>query len=79
VRRRAPAIGGGFVGQEAVVTDALGPGKQGFVTFRGEQWQAVSEWELPPGARVRVAGKDGPVLRVEPHGGAAGSQAPGQA
>jgi membrane-bound serine protease (ClpP class) len=65
VRRRRPAIGG-IVGQEAEVTDAMGPGKQGFVRYQGERWQAVSEWELQPGQRVVIRGKDGPVLRVEP-------------
>ncbi|MCA1812458.1 MAG: nodulation protein NfeD [Halobacteriales archaeon] len=68
-RRRKPAISTEVVGLEAHVTAPVGPGKQGFVTFRGEEWQAVSEWELQPGQRVVVRGKDGPVLRVEPTGG----------
>jgi membrane-bound serine protease (ClpP class) len=65
-RQRAPVISTDVVGQEAQVTEPVGPGKQGFVTFRGESWQAASEWELQPGQRVVIRGKDGPVLRVEP-------------
>lgn len=65
VRRRKPAIGG-IEGEAATVTDAIGPGKPGFVAYQGERWQAVSDWELQPGERVVIRGKDGPVLRVEP-------------
>jgi membrane-bound serine protease (ClpP class) len=67
VRRRAP-LNTGPEGEEAVVTAPIGPGQQGFVTLRGEAWQAVSDWDLKPGAKVVVRGKDGPVLRVEPQG-----------
>lgn len=64
-RRRVPYLAG-LEGQEAVVTRALGPGKPGFVTLQGEEWQAVSDWEVAAGEPVVVRGKDGPVLRVEP-------------
>lgn len=64
-RKQIP-LNADVVGQEAEALEPFGPGKTGFVTFRGEQWQAVSEWELAAGERVVVRSKDGPVLRVEP-------------
>lgn len=64
-RRRKPFLGR-MEGEEAEVTEALGPGRAGFVRYQGEVWQATSDWELHAGERVVIRGKDGPVLRVEP-------------
>lgn len=65
VRQQKPLFAG-MEGREATVTEPLGPGKEGFVTFEGERWQARSDWAVEPGQRVVIRGKDGPVLRVEP-------------
>jgi membrane-bound serine protease (ClpP class) len=64
-RRQKPYMAA-LEGREAVVSQAIAPGGAGFVTFEGEQWQAVSDWALAVGERVVVRSKDGPVLRVEP-------------
>ncbi len=41
-------------------------GDRGVVRFEGEVWEARSSRALPPGARVRVTGREGLVLLVEP-------------
>ncbi|RLI30039.1 MAG: hypothetical protein DRO46_01350 [Candidatus Hecatellales archaeon] len=34
--------------------------------MKGERWMAVSGVEVKAGSLVRVVGKEGPILRVEP-------------
>jgi membrane-bound serine protease (ClpP class) len=63
VRRRTPIVGR-MVGEPAAVVDGLQPGEKGYVMFRGELWQALSDEPLPGDARVFVTGLDGIVLRV---------------
>ncbi len=41
-------------------------GHRGVVRFEGEIWEARSDRVLRPGTRVRVTGREGLVLRVEP-------------
>ncbi|MCX8205085.1 MAG: nodulation protein NfeD [Candidatus Nezhaarchaeota archaeon] len=53
------------VGRVAVALDELGPSKKGFVMCDGEYWEAVSKERVASGERVRVVGKEGPVLVVE--------------
>jgi membrane-bound serine protease (ClpP class) len=64
--RRRPIVSGteGMVGGTAKVIDWSGD--TGFVWFQGERWSAVSSRPLSPGEQVRVLGRDGLSLRVEP-------------
>ena len=64
-RRRRP-LELGFVGEEAEVETEVAPGKDGFVVLRGELWKARSQKKIGRGERVRITGKDGPLLIVEP-------------
>jgi len=64
-RRRRP-MELGFVGEEAEVETEVAPGKDGFVVLRGELWKARSHKKIGRGERVRITGKEGPLLIVEP-------------
>jgi membrane protein implicated in regulation of membrane protease activity len=57
-----------YLNQEAVVTQAIPPGESGRVYCRGSLWpaQCVQTINLPPGTRVRVAGRVNITLLVEP-------------
>lgn len=64
-RRRAVAIG------PTTLSGAAGrvvswSGERGLVSLQGEDWQARSSGPLAPGQRVRVAGREGLALIVEP-------------
>lgn len=62
-RRRRP-FEMGIIGETA---QALGEIKgEGFVRLRGEIWRARSREEISDGERVKVIGKEGPILIVEP-------------
>jgi membrane-bound serine protease (ClpP class) len=58
------------VGKTGRALDDLPPGAGGFVMVEGEYWEArnVSEKPIRRGEKVRVIGKDGSVLLVEPLG-----------
>jgi membrane-bound serine protease (ClpP class) len=45
---------------------AIGPDGEGWARIGGEQWRVRCESVLPAGARVRVVGRDGLLLRVTP-------------
>jgi len=45
---------------------AIGPDGEGWARIGGEQWRVRCESALPAGARVRVVGRDGLLLRVTP-------------
>ncbi|WP_430388929.1 NfeD family protein [Dyella sp. 20L07] len=45
---------------------AVDAGGEGWARIAGEQWRVRSESALPVGARVRVIGRDGLLLRVRP-------------
>jgi len=64
-RRRKP-FQAGVVGEEAEVEGEIAPGKDGFVRFKGELWKARSKVKVAGGSRVKIVGKEGPVLIVEP-------------
>jgi membrane-bound serine protease (ClpP class) len=66
VRHRAPIVGA-TIGQPATVVDGLRAKEKGYVMFRGELWQAITDEELPRDAKVYVVGLDGIVLRVSSH------------
>ena len=63
VRHRTPIVGE-MVGLPAVVKDGLRPGEKGYVTHRGELWQAVSDENLPAESKAYIRAVDGIVLRV---------------
>lgn len=64
--RRRPATTGdtSLVGAEARVI--AWEGAVGDVEFRGERWHARGAAGLTPGRKVRIAGRDGLTLRVDP-------------
>ena len=64
-RRRKPFIGG-LIGETAEAEEDLKPELPGFVKLRGERWRARCNREVKAGQLVKVVGKDGPVLLVEP-------------
>ena len=66
-RRRRIQVGAEtLIGAEATVTTACRP--LGQARLGGELWQARCEAGADPGRRVRVVGRDGLVLLVEPLG-----------
>jgi len=66
VRHRNPIVGL-TIGQPATIVDGLSPGQKGYVLFRGELWQAVSDEALPRDAKAYISGVDGLVLHVSSH------------
>ncbi len=63
VRHRTPIVGE-MIGLPAIVKDGLRPGEKGYVTHRGELWQAVSDENLPAESKAYIRAVDGIVLRV---------------
>lgn len=63
-RRKVVSDDASMVGAEGEVLSWSGG--HGTVHIHGERWQARGDAELPPGARVRVRGRDGLTLSVEP-------------
>ncbi len=63
---RRPRLGGGdeLIGAEAVAEAAFDG--RGHVHYAGERWNAEAERPVWAGQRVRVVGKEGLTLRVEP-------------
>lgn len=64
--RKRPVLGGSeeLPGMRGEILEA---GAQGaWMRLRGERWRVISELPLQRGQRVRVAGRTGLVLRVEP-------------
>ncbi len=53
-----------FIGREAVVVEAVGPGAPGKVELNGVNWGAVSDTAFAKGERVKVSRRDGLVLTV---------------
>jgi membrane-bound serine protease (ClpP class) len=64
--RRRPVITGkeALIGAEGVVV--AWQGDEGRVRVKGEIWRAHAPRALAPGARIKVVGRDGLVLTVEP-------------
>ncbi len=63
VRRRQPSVGEP-VGESAIVTEPIPKGTKGYVRYKGELWQAVSEEDLVADAKVFIRKVDGIVLLV---------------
>jgi membrane-bound serine protease (ClpP class) len=64
LRKKKPVIGE-FIGETAQTIDPLGPGKIGYVRYKGEYWKARSEEEIEPKAEVEITGKVREVLLVK--------------
>ena len=54
-----------FVGKNATVVEAILPGQEGRVEFRGCTWAAEADAEIPVGTRVRIRSKENITLGVE--------------
>jgi len=55
-----------LLGEEGVVTMALGGGGEGMIRVHGELWRASSNQNIPVGEKVRVLRVEGLKLDVEP-------------
>lgn len=53
-----------FVGQTAVVEEEISVEKPGKVSFKGAEWQAMSDQKLKAGQRVEIVGKESIKLKV---------------
>lgn len=65
--RRRPVVTGGEAMIGALGEVVAWDGMEGRVRVKGEIWQARSRHKLHAGAQIRVVGRDGLVLTVEPH------------
>ncbi len=64
--RRSKPIQFGVIGKEGKAQDDILPEQVGHTLVEGELWAARSSQYIKAGSKVRVIGKDGPVLIVEP-------------
>jgi membrane-bound serine protease (ClpP class) len=66
--QRRPAVSGseGLVGAPGRARDALGPDREGMIAIHGELWRATSAVPVAAGRPVRVVGRNGLTLAVEP-------------
>lgn len=55
-----------YVGQEAVAITTFGIGEVGKVTFKGTNWEAISQQAVTTGQRLRITGYKSIRLFVEP-------------
>ncbi|MDH5815249.1 MAG: nodulation protein NfeD [Candidatus Nezhaarchaeota archaeon] len=65
IRRRKPSVGA-IVGEIAEALDDIEEGDVGFVRFHGELWMARAMKKVSKGSMVKIVGKEGPRLVVEP-------------
>ncbi|MCX8176628.1 MAG: nodulation protein NfeD, partial [Candidatus Bathyarchaeota archaeon] len=65
LRKKPPLVGEVFKGYGDVVEE-ITPEKPGFIIYQGEYWKAKSSRKIGKGERVKVIGKEGPMLIVEP-------------
>jgi len=65
IRNKKKAVGE-FIGEMAKTVDPLQPNQQGYVRFNGELWQAQSTVYIEKNVKVKITGKDGSLLLVEP-------------
>ena len=57
-----------FVGQIVTVTEAIGPGTEGAIEYKGASWEARSGQRFQPGERVVITRIDGIHVTVGPVG-----------
>ena len=55
-----------FVGERAVVVEAITPQAGGKVEFHGTRWSALADQDIAEGANVEVTSKENLTLRVKP-------------
>jgi membrane-bound serine protease (ClpP class) len=65
IRKKRAAVGT-FIGEKAVTIDRIEPGKQGYIRFKGELWQAKSDKIIEPKTKVIIVNKDETILIVKP-------------
>ena len=67
-----PAVSGseGLIGANGRAQGAIGPDAEGYVNLHGELWRATSSLAVEAGQAVRVIGRNGLTLLVEPSGAA---------
>lgn len=65
IRRKKPSVGA-MVGETAEALDDIDEGGEGFVRFQGELWVAKALKKVSKGSKVKIVGKEGPRLIVEP-------------
>lgn len=56
----------GLIGQEGEVRTPIHPHRPGKVFVFGEYWNATGEHEIEAGQRVKIVGREGMTLKVEP-------------
>jgi membrane protein implicated in regulation of membrane protease activity len=54
-----------FVGERAVVKEAITPKRPGKVELHGTNWEAEADVAIPEGADVEIVGKDNLTLKVK--------------
>jgi membrane-bound serine protease (ClpP class) len=64
--RKKKAAVGTFIGEKAKTVDHFEPGKVGYVRFKGELWQAISDTQIEANTKVLVVGKDESTLKIKP-------------
>jgi len=64
--RKKKRVVGEFVGETAITIDRLTPAEVGYVRFKGELWQALSDQVIEKNVKVKITGKDGAILSVKP-------------
>ena len=55
-----------FIGKKVMVTEAISPGKNGKVEYKGANWSAKSDVEIGSGAMVEIVGQESICLIVKP-------------
>jgi len=65
IRKKKAAVGT-FIGEKAKTVDRFEPGKIGYVRFKGELWQAISDTAIEANTKVLVVGKDESTLKIKP-------------
>jgi membrane-bound serine protease (ClpP class) len=63
-RRRKPFMSD-IIGKTAEAVDGFSSGSEGYVVYQGEYWKARAEVSISPKEKVKIIGKDGPLLLVE--------------
>jgi membrane-bound serine protease (ClpP class) len=65
IRKNKAAVGV-FIGETAKTVDMITPYKSGYVRFKGELWQAISDTTISPNTKVVIIEKDESTLKVTP-------------
>lgn len=55
-----------MVGEVGEALERIPAGGKGFIIYKGEYWMASSEYLINSGQKVKIVGKNGPILKVRP-------------